>query len=519
MDNSNCDMISEDNLIDLLQNCAESSPDKVLYIYESKEYSAQYIWESACCLHSSLESMGILPGSCVLLMLSNKPEYVISYFAILLAGAVVVPVNVMLREFEIRYMMEDSEARAIIADENCASEVVASAQNITTLQHIIIHSDKHLPETYRLSDLISEGSLDAQLPQVDCSSTGVILYTSGHTGRPKGAELSNFSLARNARAAVDLLQIRPNDRLIGVLPFTHAFGQTTVMNAALAACATVILIPEFEPEIVLKAIHDYQVTLFLGTPSMLSQMLSCSEREKYSFKSVRYCVSGGSALKSDLLHSFEKEFSTTVLEGYGLSETTAVSTFNHMHRERKPGSIGTPIDLVDIKLVNDTDEEVPFGEVGEIAIKTEYLMKGYLHRPEATRAVVRDGWFYTGDLAKADEDGFLYIVGRKSDMIVKGGFNIYPAEIEKLLHAHPEISEAAVIGIPDNIHGEEVKACIVLKAGAKLEPEKLAEYCRSHLARYKCPRYIQFYTKLPKNSIGRIQKQKLREDSTGNSRK
>lgn len=512
-------MKPKENLISLLQTCAETSPDQILYIHEGKEYTARHMWESVCRLHASFVPLDIQPGSRVLLMLPNIPEYVISYFAILSSGAIVVPVNVMLREFEVRYMLEDSEACAIIADESSAAEVIASARNIPTLRHIIIHGDSFPPGTLKLSDLIANEEVKEPAEGLDSSSTGVILYTSGHTGRPKGAELTHYSLLRNAAAAVNLLQIRAKDCLAGVLPFTHAFGQTPVMNSALTACATVVLIPEFDPESVLKVVHDYRITLFLGTPSIYSLLLSYTKQHDYDFSSVRYCVSGGSALKPELLIAFEKEFSTTILEGYGLTETTAVSTFNHLHRERRPGSIGTPLESVEIKLVDDEGQEVPVGEVGEITIKTEYLMKGYLHRPEATRQVIKEGWFSTGDLARADEDGFLYIVDRKTDMIVKGGFNVYPAEVEKLLHAHPDVLQAAIIGVPDNIHGEEVKACIVLREGTNLTAEALGAYCRQHLARYKCPRYIQFFPKLPKSPSGYVLKKKLRETTPGNLRK
>jgi len=228
---------------------------------------------------------------------------------------------------------------------------------------------------------------------------------------------------------------------------------------------------------------------------------------------VRYCISGASALKPDLLEKFEKEFSTTIVEGYGLCETTAVATFNQLHRDRRPGSIGTPIEGVDIKLIDNDGEEAPPGEVGEIIIRSDYIMKGYLNRPEATKEVLRDGWFYTGDLARADEDGYLYIIDRKKDMIVKAGFSIYPVEIERLLLSHPSIAEVAVIGVPDQVHGEEIKACIVLREGAELTLAELADYCRERMARYKCPRYVQFYKQLPKNPSGRILKKKLRQIS------
>ncbi len=511
--------IHNNNLICLLEGCVSDSPERVSFISSEKEIKTGEIWNSVCNLSAKLSAMGIVRGSRVVLMLSNSPEYVISYFAILYTGAIVVPVNVMLRERELRFILEDCEARAVIADKDCAEDVIAAAGNMPTLNHVVIKGDSVSQGTIRLSDLIEEPSDSIPVTDVSEDDTAVILYTSGHTGTPKGAELRHCSLIRNAHAGVNLLQVRSTDRIIGVLPFSHAFGQTTVMNTAIAACATVILLPEFDAEEVLRIIEKYKITLFLGTPSMYRLMLAASEKEMHNVSSLRFCVSGGSALEPELLKAFEEHFSTTILEGYGLSETTAVSTFNHTHRDRRPGSIGTPIEAVDIKLVDDAGEEVSVGEVGEIIIKTDYLMKGYLHRPEATRTVIIEGWFYTGDMARVDDDGYYYIVDRKNDMIVKGGFNVYPVEIEKFLLSHPAIKEAAVIGVPDHILGEEVKACIVINSGMTLTAEELDQYCRQRMARYKCPRYIQFFQRLPKNSLGRISNRQLREMSNSHSRK
>ncbi|MBU1652297.1 AMP-binding protein, partial [bacterium] len=281
-----------------------------------------------------------------------------------------------------------------------------------------------------------------------------------------------------------------------------------------AAGAGIVLLSDFDPVQVMDAVEKYQITIFMVTPSMYRMILLETEGRAYDFSSVRYCVSGGSALKPELLEAFEKRFNASIYEGYGLSETSAIATFNQLNHDRRPGSIGTPIDCVEVKLVDDLGEEVNPGEVGEITIKSIFMMKGYLHRPEATKAVLKNGWFYTGDLARQDEDGYLYIIDRKTDMIVKGGFNVYPVEIEELLMSHPDIAEAAVIGIPDDIQGEEIKACIVLREGSQISANQLSDYCRQYMSRYKCPRYIQFYQQLPRNPQGRVWKQKLRSLSS-----
>ncbi len=499
------------NLASLLETCARKDPDKALYIYEGETHRAGALLESARRLCGALKSLGIHSGSRVLLMMPNSPDYVIAYYAILMTGAVVVPVHTLLREREIHYLMEDCEARAVIAHSSCAEDVVNAAASLVTLRHVILSREADRPGAHKLEDLISGHDPCDAPEEVFPEDTAVIMYTAGSTGRPKGAELSHRALLGNARVGINLLKVRSKDRIVGVLPFSHAFGQTAVMNIALAACAEVILIPEFDAVEVMRAIQEHRATIFVGTPSMYRLILMNDETRGFDFSSVRYCISGGSALKPDLLYAFEEAFSTVIFEGYGLCETTAIATFNHLHRERRPGSIGTPIESVDIKLVDDEGELVSPGEVGEIAVRSAFLMKGYLHRPEATREVMRDGWFHTGDLARQDDDGYLYIIDRKTDMIVKGGFNVYPMEIEKILLAHPSIREAAVIGVPDEVQGEEIKACIVLQEGASLSAQELADYCRQRLARYKCPRYIQFYRQLPRNPMGRISKSKLRQ--------
>lgn len=500
-----------DNLAYLLKTQADIDPDGTLYIYNNGAVSAQNIWDAAGCLSSALKSLGIEKGSRIMLMLPNVPEYVIAYYAILSMGAVVVPTNCMLRAREIRYLMEDCEARAIIADKSNLEDVLSARGSLMTLRHTIFHGDELPSEVLRLKTLIDEHEPISLPDEVSSQDTAVILYTAGITGRPKGAELPHSSLMGNAHTCATLLQVRPKDRLLGLLPFFHAFGQTAVMNTALAAGAAVVLLPDFNPEGIMKVVQEYKITIFLATPSTYSVVLSHPRTDQFDFSSVRYCVSGGHALKPELLQAFEEKYSTEILEGYGLCETTAVATFNHLHLGRRPGSIGTPVEGVEIKILNDAEEEVIAGDVGQIVIRSDYLMKGYLNRPEATAEILRDGWFYTGDLAREDENGYIYILDRKTDMIVKGGFNVYPIEIEELLMDYPGVLEVAVIGVPDPVQGEEIKACIVRQGDSDITAERLAAYCRERLARYKCPRFIQFYQQLPKSPTGRILKKKLRE--------
>lgn len=501
------------DLTSLLLEYAADSPEKVLFVHEGRHIQVGDVVEKVERLSAALLGLGITKGSRVLLMLPNVPEYVISYYAILRIGGVVVPANVLLRERELHYLMDDCEANAIIAPSVSSPDVVAAAEALDSRPQVIFWGDNAPDGFLRLERLIEEHGPTDSFAFVMPDDTAAIMYTAGTTGRPKGAVLTHYNLLGNTRACVKLINLKPRDRLIGLIPFFHAFGQTAVMNTALAAGASVVLVPRFDPEETMRAVKDYLVTVFVAVPTVYSILLSHSKVDSFDFSSVRYCISGGSALKPELLWDFQKRFSLTILEGYGLAEATAVATFNHLRQEPRPGSIGTPIEGVEVVLMDDNGNQVLPGQVGEIAIRGEYIMKGYLNRPEATRKVMQGGWFRTGDLARQDEDGYLYIVDRKTDMIVKSGFNVYPREIEELLLDHPAISEAAVIGVPDPVQGEAVKVCIVLRSGAQLSAEEIAAFCRQKLARYKCPRYVQFYQQLPKSPSGRILKKKLRENS------
>ncbi|TKJ41885.1 long-chain-fatty-acid--CoA ligase [candidate division LCP-89 bacterium B3_LCP] len=505
--------ITDNNLANLLKKYVIADPARILCITGDEETKAKTVWDSSCRFSSALKEIGIQRGSRIILVLPNSVEYIIAYYAILAAGAVVVPANVMLKARELHYLMDDCEARAIISGIEKIEDVLSASESLTTLRHQIIQGDKVPHNVLHFERLIEEHQPDEMVADVSSNDTAVILYTAGTTGRPKGAELTHSALLGNAQMCINLFQARPDDRILGILPFFHAFGQTAVMNTGIGAGASLVLLPEFEPEDALTAIKKHQVTIFMGNPSMFSMMLTYPNSDQYDFSSVRYCVSGGSALKPDLMKSFEEKFNTEILESYGLCETTALATFNHMHRDRHAGSVGMPVDGVEVRVVDDSGEDVRCGEVGELIIRSDYLMKGYLNRPEATREVVKDGWFHSGDMGFADDDGYLHIIDRKTDMIVKSGFNVYPAEIEELLRAHPSIKEAAIIGIPDYVQGEEIKACIVINEGETLSAEDLASYCKERLAKYKCPRYIQFYQQLPESPSGKILKNKLKNSS------
>jgi len=340
--------------------------------------------------------------------------------------------------------------------------------------------------------------------------TAVILFTSGTTGQPKGAELTHGNLRTNTEVMLaELLEITADDVIFGGLPLFHAFGQTCTLNTAVAAGACLTLLPRFSAERALRILAEHRVTVFAGVPTMYSALLHVPGRDGYDVSRLRLAFSGGAALPVEVLRGFEAAFGCPVLEGYGLSETSPVASFNHPGRERKPGSIGTPIRGVQMKVVDIDGNELPRGEAGEIVIRGHNVMKGYWNRPDATAAAVRDGWFHTGDVARMDGDGYFFIVGRQKDLIIRGGYNVYPREIEEVMHEHPAVAEVAVIGFPHPELGEEIGAAVTLKPGASATADELRAYVKSQVAAYKYPRRVWIVDALPKNATGKIMKREI----------
>ncbi len=338
----------------------------------------------------------------------------------------------------------------------------------------------------------------------------MILYTSGTTGKPKGAELTHANLARNAEiASRTTCEVGAGDVVLGALPLFHSFGQSVAMNASLRVGACLTLVPKFDPGAALETMQRDRVTHFYGVPTMFGALLHHPERGGFDSSALRTCITGGASMPVEVLRGFERAFGCIVLEGYGLSETSPVASSNHPDRERKPGSIGTPIEGVEMRLVDEDDRPVEQGEVGEIVIRGHNVMKGYWRRPEATAEAMCGGWFHSGDMARTDEDGYFYIVDRKKDMIIRGGYNVYPREVEEVLYEHPKVREAAVLGVPDDEWGEEVGAAVVLHEGEELAPEEVSAYVKDRIAAYKYPRLVWFLDELPKGPTGKILKREI----------
>jgi len=444
-----------------------------------------------------MTSMGIGPGDRIGLMVPNVPEFGLVFYAALRCGAVVVPMNPLLKEREIAYYLGDSGARFLFAWHQIADVAATGAKEAGA--ELVAVGGPAFAESYSSQPPVSE-----VVPR-EPLDTAVILYTSGTTGRPKGAELTHAGLNRNQEiTARNLLQLTPDDVIMGCLPLFHVFGLTCGLNAAIATGAALTLIPRFNPDKALAVIERDRVTVFEGVPTMYSAMLHTDPATRPDVSSLRVCISGGAAMPVEVMRQFEDAFDAIVLEGYGLSETSPVASFNHPHAPRKPGSIGTPVEGVAIRLVGQDRQEVASGEVGEIEIRGHNVMKGYWGKPEETAAAIRDGWLATGDMARADEDGYFYIVDRKKDLIIRGGYNVYPREVEEVLYEHPAVAEAAVVGIPHASLGEEIGAAVVLKPGADVSPADLSAYVKSRLAAYKYPRRVWLLDSLPKGPTGKI---------------
>ena len=444
-----------------------------------------------------LASRGIGPGDRVGVMLPNVPAFPIAYYGVLRLGGVVVPMNVLLKSRETGFYLSNPGAKAVFAWHEFADAARAGAADAGAETIVVAPGDfeRELAQAQPRTEIASR----------DEGDTAVILYTSGTTGQPKGAELTHANLAKNAEVSQGLFSITPQDVLLGALPLFHSFGQTCGMNVAVRAGATLSLIPRFEPGKALEILARDRITVFEGVPTMYGALLNHPDREQTDTRSLRLCVSGGASLPIELLHAFEAAFGCAILEGYGLSETSPVACFNQLDPGRRPGSIGTPIAGVEMKLLEVNDQGV-----GEIAIRGHNVMKGYWDNAEATAAAIDgDGWFRSGDLARVDEDGFYYIVDRKKELIIRGGYNVYPREVEEVLYEHPAVAEAAVIGIPHDELGEEVAAVVALKPGTSATTDELREFVKEQVAAYKYPRQVRIVDALPKTATGKILKREI----------
>jgi long-chain acyl-CoA synthetase len=495
------------NLLEL----AQRDPERTALKLDDVEFSYAALNDASARLASVLGERGIGPGDRVGLMLPNVPQFAIAYYGVLRAGATVVPMNVLFKRREVAFLLEDSEAKLLLAWHGFGEEAQPGAGGTDAECMIVAPAE--------FGELLASVAPLSDVAEREASDTAVILYTSGTTGTPKGAELTHANLGRNAEVARQLFDLDARSATLGSLPLFHSFGQTCTLNASVLAGACVTLLPRFDAGKALEIVERDRVDVFMGVPTMYNALLNHPERERFDVSSLRLCVSGGASLPMEVLHGFEQAFGCKILEGYGLSETSPIASFNHPDRERKPGSIGTPIEGVEMKLVDSSGADALPDEVGEIAIRGHNVMKGYWRNPEATaEAISADGWFRSGDLARLDDDGYFFIVDRMKDMIIRGGYNVYPREVEEVLYSHPAVREVAVVGIPHAELGEEVGAAVALKPDVVATEDELREFVKGQIAAYKYPRLVWLVNELPKTATGKILKREIEVPALTESR-
>ncbi|MGH3384680.1 MAG: long-chain-fatty-acid--CoA ligase [Nocardioidaceae bacterium] len=513
------------NLAALLEDSARKFPDRDAVVLGDTRLPYKAVDAAANQVANLLVSRGIEPGDKVALLCPNLPYFPIVYYGILKAGAVVVPLNVLLKGREIAYHLGDSEAKAFFCFEGTpelpmGTEGFAGFQDTAGCEHFfLVTADPAAASPIDGAETFG-AAVSGQGPVFDsvvteATDTAVILYTSGTTGQPKGAELTHANMVLNVLTSHRLFGLHPDqpETHLVTLPLFHSFGQTVQLNSGFAAGATLVLVPRFDPKAALGLMQKENVSFFAGVPTMYWGLLGALDDSvdvDQIAANLRTAVAGGSSLPVEIIREVKERFRVQILEGYGLSETSPIATFNHRDREPKPGSIGTPIWGVDVKLI-DTEWKTVEGadEIGEIAIKGHNIMKGYHRRPEETAEVMRDGWFRTGDLARRDEDGYYYIVDRAKDLIIRGGFNVYPREVEEVLMTHQAVSLAAVLGVPHESLGEEVKAFVIKAEGAEVTEDELVGWAKDQMAAYKYPRIVEFRDALPMTATGKILKREL----------
>lgn len=508
------------NLSSQLHQTALGNSDKIAFHFLNQKQTYGELDASVTKFASGLTKLGIGKGDHVALITGNSPHFLIGFYGALRAGATVIPINPIYTPDEIGFILMNGDVKAVITLDLLLPLVEGMHTRLPSIEQYIICETGEYKGESDLSKLsahskligfmkvVANGDVQFDALELENEDVAVILYTSGTTGKPKGAMLTHKNLYRNAIDTGNYLKINNDDRVITTLPMFHVFCLTVCMNAPLMLGGTILIVPKFSPSEIYRTAKDHQATIFAGVPTMYNFLLQYDGNVE-DFQSLRLCISGGASMPVALLENFEKKFNVIVSEGYGLSEASPVTSFNPLDRPRKAGSIGTSIMNVKNKVVNELGEEVAIGEVGELIVQGDNVMKGYYKLPEETAATIKDGWLYTGDLARMDEEGYFYIVDRKKDMVIVGGYNVYPREVEEVLFAHPSIVEAAVVGVPDPNQGEAVHAFVV-KKDPELTIEDVLQFCKEHLAKYKIPTFIEFMEELPKNTTGKILRRSLK---------
>jgi long-chain acyl-CoA synthetase len=460
-------------------------------------------------LSHGLVHAGLHPGDVCVLMMPNSIDWSIVYYALAKVGAVVLPVNFLYRVGELEHIFKDSGARAFIGHKDYLEHPRQVMEHLPNMDLRIAQGVSPSQGFIPLREIFIDEGIFHPYPTRD-DDTWAIIYTSGTTGYPKGAMLTHYNLANNAMTVANMRSTGPNDVVFGVLPLFHIYGQTSAFNSSIYLGLTIRLWPHFIAEELFPAIEEEENSILIAVPTIFNRLVELADVRPPRRSGLRFCISGGASLPVEVLRRFEDRFHTTIYEGYGLTECSPVCVENPFGRQTRPGSIGLPIPGFEARIVNDQDQDVSIGAVGELIIRGPGVMKGYFNQPEATAETLRGGWLHTGDLARMDEDRYIYIVDRKKEMIIRGGYNVYPREIEEILYTHPDVVEAAVMGIPHPDLGEEVAAMVVLRQGACTTSEELRQFVKERVAPYKYPRRIQLVKDLPKSHTGKILKRAIR---------
>ncbi|WP_079509011.1 class I adenylate-forming enzyme family protein [Mesobacillus jeotgali] len=500
-------------LKELLENNISKYGEYPFIYYQDQQYTNVETKKYADLIANGIKQHCVKQGDRVVVCMPNNPEVIFSYQGITRSGAVIVPIMFTLHPKEIQYIIKNCEAKVVIASSYTAENMKKAIEGLESKPILVVTDAESSDGVLTLDDLLSKEASVQEVPglETDENETAVILYTSGTTGNPKGVLLTHKNLYTNA---VNSAAHNETERgvTIGVLPLAHVYG-LTISNTCYITGSSVVVFPRFDPGQIFKAIEKYKVKSFSAVPAMIHAMVGSPQADQSDTSSLEWIGSGSAPLPIALLNGFRQKFGAKVYEGYGLSEAAPVVTAHNKKIEIKPGSVGIPIPGVQIKIVDDKGSEVPAGQVGELVVSGDNVTPGYYQNKEETNRVIKDGWLFTGDMARVDEDGYLYIVDRKKDLVIRGGFNVYPRDIEELLNAHEYVSEAAVVGVPDERMGEEIVACVVTKPEANPSEEELIRYCQEHLAKNKTPKRIVFMEALPRNGVGKILKTRLRENA------
>jgi long-chain acyl-CoA synthetase len=503
------------NVSELLAVRVAEGPDRPFLFSEAdgRVFSYAQFAKAVSSAAAMLAFCAIGKGDVVSLLMSNSVEYVVAYFACWQLGAVAGPVNSLLKEHEIEFVINNSEAKALLVHSDFGPRIENVLGTLPRLQSVIIYDNEAQSRKY--GGFRPAGTPEAGVPgefeACGPDDDAIIIYTSGTTGKPKGCLLTHRNIIANARQISHWLKFTEADRLLTIMPLFHMNAVSVTTMSALYVGGSTVISPRFSSSRFWNIISDYQITSFGSVATMLSMLLNMypdGVPKGLKTDQLRFAMCGSAPVPVEVMKKFEETFNCPVIEGYGLSESTCRSTFNPPDERRRPGSCGVPIGN-EMKIVDDNDNEIPDGEMGEIVLRGENILKGYFKDPEATKSAFRGGWFHTGDIGYRDNDGYFYIVDRKSEMIIRGGENIYPREIDEVLYQHPAVAAAATIGIPDRLYGEEVTAFVVLKERSKTTDEEIINFCRERLADYKCPKSIHFVSEIPKGPTGKLLKREL----------